>query len=43
MRLWIFLGGHHKTELFWGSFIYISGLFSGQLFLGSAKISNILG
>ena len=30
MKLWIFLGGHYKTELFWGSFIYISGLFLGQ-------------
>ena len=26
MKLWIFLGGHHKAELFWGSSIYISEL-----------------
>ena len=27
IKLWIFLGGHHKTGLFLGSFIYILGPF----------------
>ena len=27
MKLWIFFGCHHKTELLLGSFLYILGLF----------------
>ena len=43
MKLWIFLGGHQKTELVWGHLYIFQGFFSGQLFLGIAKISNIFG
>ena len=27
MKLWIFFAVHHKSGLFWGSFLYILGLF----------------
>ena len=40
-------GGLHKTELFWVSFIYISGflwsMYRIGLFLGDAKFQKILG
>ena len=47
MKLWIFLEEHHITELFWGSFKYISGLFRSMyrigLFLRVAKFQIFLG